>query len=147
MADQIMIQSSEAQIRSVIDSWAKAIRAKDAAGVVAHWTPDLVQFDLAPPLQTVGNDPQGLKDWFASWRGQIGFAITELRVTASEDVAFCHALVHLTGSRADDSESDVWFRDTLGLRKAGGAWKIAHGHESVPMHMDGSFRAATDLKP
>src|SRR3984885_626242 len=99
MADQIMIQSSEAQIRSVIDSWAKAIRAKDAAGVVAHWTPDLVQFDLAPPLQTVGNDPQGLKDWFASWRGQIGFAITELRATASEYGAFCHALVHLTGRR------------------------------------------------
>ena len=106
-----------------------------------------VQFDLAPPLRTVGDDPQGLKDWFASWRDQIGFAITELRVTASEDVAFCHALVHLTGSRTDGSESDVWFRDTLGLRKAGGVWKIAHGHESVPMHMDGSFGAAIDLKP
>jgi ketosteroid isomerase-like protein len=147
MADQTVTHSSEAQIRSVIDSLAKAIRTKDAAGVARHWAPDLVQFDLAPPLQTVGNDPQGLKDWFASWRGQIGFAITELRVTASEDVAFCHALVHLTGSRTDGSESDVWFRDTMGLRKAGGVWKIAHGHESVPMRMDGSFRAAIDLKP
>jgi PhnB protein len=147
MADQIIIQSSEAQVRSVVEAWAKAMRAKDADGVVAHWADDLVQFDLAPPLRTLGNDPQGLKDWFASWRGQIGFAITELRVTASEHVAFCHALVHLTGSRTDGSESDVWFRDTLGLRKAGGVWKIAHGHESVPMQMDGSFRAAIDLKP
>jgi ketosteroid isomerase-like protein len=147
MADAIVIQSSEAQIRSVIEAWAQAIRAKDAAGVAARWAPDLVQFDLAPPLRTVGNDPQGLKDWFASWRGQIGFVITELRVTAGEDVAFCHALVHLTGSRTDGSESDVWFRDTLGLRKAGGVWKIAHGHESVPMRMDGSFSAAIDLKP
>jgi PhnB protein len=99
MADQSITRSSEAKIRSVVDTWAKAMRAKDAAGVVAHWTPDLVQFDLAPPVRTVGDDPQGLKDWFASWRGQIGFAITELRVTADEDVAFCHALVHLTGSR------------------------------------------------
>jgi PhnB protein len=147
MTDQIIIQSCEAQIRSLIDSWAKAIQAKDAAGVAAHWAPDLVQFDLAPPLRTVGNDPQGLKDWFASWRGQIGFVITELGVTTSEDIAFCHALVHLTGSRTDGSESDVWFRETLGLRKAGGAWKIAHAHESVPMHRDGSFRAAIDLKP
>jgi ketosteroid isomerase-like protein len=103
MADQIITHSSEAQIRSVIDSWAKAIQAKDAPGVSAHWAPDLVQFDLAPPLRTVGNDPQGLKDWFATWRGQIGFAITKLSVTASEDVAFCHALVHLTGSRTDGS--------------------------------------------
>ncbi len=112
-----------------------------------HWAQDLVQFDFAPPLRTVGNDPQGLKVWFASWLGQIGFAITELKVTASEDVAFCHALVHLTGSRTDGSQSNVWFRDTLDLRKAGGAWKIAHGHESVPMSMNGSFRAAVDLKP
>jgi PhnB protein len=147
MTDQIIIQSSEAQVRSVIDAWAKAMRAKDAAGVVARWADDLVQFDLAPPLRTVGNDPSGLKDWFATWRGQIGFAITELGITAGEDVAFCHALIHLTGSRTDGSESDVWFRGTLGLRKAAGVWKIAHGHESVPMRMDGSFRAAIDLKP
>ena len=147
MADQSITQSSEAQIRSMIEAWAQAIRAKDAAGVAAHWDQDLVQFDFAPPLRVVGNDSQGLKDWFASWQGQIGFAITELKVTASEDVAFCHALAHLTGSRTDGSQSNVWFRDTLGLRKAGGLWKIAHGHESVPMYMDGSFRAAIDLKP
>ena len=102
---------------------------------------------LAPPLWTVGNDPQGLKDWFATWRDQIGFAITELNVTAGDDVAFCYALIHLTGSRTDGSHSDVWFRETLGLRKVGDVWKIAHGHESVPMHMDGSFKAAIDLKP
>jgi PhnB protein len=147
MADQTITHSSEAHIRSVIEAWAQAMRAKDAAGVVMHWDQDLVQFDLAPPLRTVGDDPRRLKDWFASWRGQIGFAITELNITASEDVAFCHALVHLTGSRTDGSESDVWFRDTLGLRKASGVWKIAHGHESVPMRMDGSFRAAIDLRP
>jgi ketosteroid isomerase-like protein len=28
-----------------------------------------------------------------------------------------------------------------------GAWKIAHEHTSVPFYMDGSFRAAIDLKP
>jgi hypothetical protein len=46
----------------------------------------------------------------------------------------------------DGSKSNVWFRETLGLRRAGGAWKIARSHESVPMSMDGSFRAAIDLK-
>ena len=53
MADQIIIQSSEAQVRSVVEAWAKAMRAKDADGVVAHWADDLVQFDLAPPLRTL----------------------------------------------------------------------------------------------
>jgi PhnB protein len=41
----------------------------------------------------------------------------------------------------------VWFRLTLGLRKLGGEWKIAHHHESVPFYMDGSYRAAVDLVP
>lgn len=42
---------------------------------------------------------------------------------------------------------DFWIRLNLGLRKAGGAWKIIHEHESVPFLMDGSDKAALDLKP
>ena len=41
----------------------------------------------------------------------------------------------------------MWMRSTLAFRRAGGAWKIAHGHSSVPFRMDGSYRAATDLQP
>jgi PhnB protein len=28
-----------------------------------------------------------------------------------------------------------------------GAWKIVHEHSSTPFYMDGSYRAAVDLKP
>ena len=147
MTNQIVTKPAEGQIRSMIDSWAQAIRAKDAAGVIAHQAQDLVQFDLAPPLRSVGTNPKGLQDWFDTWRGQIGFEIAGLHVTAGDDVAFCYALIHLRGDRTDGSKSDVWFRNTLCLRTVGGVWKIAHGHESVPMYMDGSFKAAIDLKP
>ena len=41
----------------------------------------------------------------------------------------------------------MWMRSTLGFRKVSGAWKIAHGHSSLPFVMDGSYRAALDLKP
>jgi len=147
MAKEIRTESAEGQVRSVIDSWALAMRVKDAAGVVAHQAPDFVQFDLAPPLRLVGADPKGLQDWFGTWRGQIGYEIRDLHVTVGDNVAFCHGLIHLTGSRTDGSETNVWFRNTLCLCKAGDAWKIAHGHESVPMYMDGSFKAAIDLEP
>jgi len=147
MPNQTLTEPAEAQIRSMIDSWTQAMRAKDAAGVVAHQTQDFVQFDFAPPLQTVGPNSKGLQDWFATWRGEIGYEIADLHIIANDGIAFCYALIHLTGSRTDGSQSDVWFRNTLGLRKIGGVWKIAHGHESVPLHMDGSFRAAIDLKP
>ena len=90
MAKEILTKPAEAQVRSVIDSWAQAMRVKDAAGVVAHQTQDFVQFDLAPPLRVVGADPKGLQDWFATWRGQIGYTIRDLHVTVGDDVAFCH---------------------------------------------------------
>jgi ketosteroid isomerase-like protein len=33
------------------------------------------------------------------------------------------------------------------LRKTNGQWRIVHDHSSVPFYMDGSYRAAVDLKP
>jgi ketosteroid isomerase-like protein len=45
------------------------------------------------------------------------------------------------------SPTDLWFRLTLGLRSIGGRWKLLHEHESVPFYMDGSYKAAVDLRP
>ena len=42
---------------------------------------------------------------------------------------------------------DLWFRATLGFRKIDGKCAITHEHSSVPFYMDGSFKAAIDLKP
>jgi ketosteroid isomerase-like protein len=41
---------NEAQVRAVIDGWAKAIGAKDIDAVMSHYAADIVTFDLAPPL-------------------------------------------------------------------------------------------------
>ena len=42
---------------------------------------------------------------------------------------------------------DMWNRATIGFRRIDGRWLITHLHSSVPFYMDGSFRAAVDLKP
>lgn len=34
-----------------MEEWAQAVRAKDANGVLRHYAPDVVTFDLAPPLK------------------------------------------------------------------------------------------------
>ena len=140
-------RNAEAQIRSLIDDWADAMRAKDAERVVSHSAPDFVQFSLAPPLVAADADAKGLQAWFATWQGPIGFEIRDLHIAAGDDVAFCHSLNRLKGRRTDGEDSDVWFRQTLCFSKLAGTWKIAHAHESVPFYMDGSDRAATDLKP
>ena len=54
---------------------------------------------------------------------------------------------HLTGARTDGTQTDVWTRLTRCLRQIDGRWKITHSHESVPFYMDGSNKAALDLKP
>ena len=58
-----------------------------------------------------------------------------------------HSLNMMSGRSASGHEVKLWYRQTLSFRKVNGAWKIAHEHSSVPFYMDGSFRAATDLKP
>jgi PhnB protein len=139
--------TTETEIRAVIDDWAAALRNKNAEGVVRHHAADYVQFSLAPPLISTAADAKGLQEWFATWRGPLGYEMRELSITAGEDTAFCHSLNRLSGTKTDGERADIWFRHTLGLRKIGGAWKIVHEHESVPFYMDGSYKAAVDLKP
>ena len=140
----------EAQIRGVLDDWANALRSKDAEGVMSHYAADLVQFDLAPPLKQAGpnalNDTT-LNDWFSTFQGAIGYEIRDLSITAGDNVAFCHSLNHLSGRKTAGDEVDLWLRATVCFRRIDGKWTITHWHESVPFYMDGSYKAAVDLKP
>ena len=138
--------TAEARIQALIDDWANALRAKDAQGVMAHYAADSVTFDLAPPLVST-TDAEGLQAWFSTWRSPLGYEIRDLSVTVDGDAAFAHGLARLSGIKVDGEKAEVWFRLTLCFRKIRGEWKIAHQHESVPFYMDGSFRAAVDLKP
>ena len=139
--------TDEADIRRVIDAGAGALRAKDAAGVVRHHAPGFVQYSLAPPLISTGADAAGLDAWFATWRGGLGYELRDLQVHAAEELGFAYGLVRLSGTKTDGEAVEVWFRLTLGFRKLGRDWKLVHEHESVPFYMDGSYKAAVDLKP
>ena len=135
--------AAEEQIRAVIADRAAAMRERDAERFVAHYAPQVVKFDLAPPLMYTGTearDAEALRAWFASHPGgPIDYQIRGLTVAADGDVAFCHSLNQLGGA--------LWFRSTIGLRKTGGQWKITHEHNSAPFYMDGSDKAALDLQP
>jgi uncharacterized protein (TIGR02246 family) len=139
----------EAQIRALIDSWVKAISAKDVDAVMSHYAADIVTFDLAPPLQYTGADAlkKSLEAWFPTFRGPVGYEIRDLCIIAGDDVAFCRSLNRISGMRTDGEDTNVWVRATVGLRKIDGKWSIVHEHLSVPFYMDGSDRAALDLKP
>jgi ketosteroid isomerase-like protein len=141
--------TNEAQIRGRLDEWAKAVRAKDVEGVMSNYGPDILLFDLAPPLQYQGtNTCRGnWAEWFATFEGSVGYEITELSITSGDDVAFCHSLNRIHGTRTDGEHTDVWVRATLGLAKSDGKWMIRHEHYSVPFYMEPPYKASLDLKP
>jgi len=139
----------EAQIRELIDDWADAVRAKDVDRLMSHYSENIVWFDLAPPLQYQGADAlrKTLQSWFSTFRGPVALEIRSLDITAGEKVAFSRSLNRMTGSRTNGEEMDVWVRATVCYSRIAGEWVITHEHTSVPFYMDGSDRAALDLKP
>jgi PhnB protein len=138
--------ADETTIRILLEDHAAALRVKDADGVLSHRTAEFVQFSLAPPLRSAA-DKNGLQSWFATWQGPLGYEIRETRIVIGDDVAFGYGFVRLSGTKTDGTWNDLWFRQTIGFRRIAGASRIVHEHDSVPFYMDGSLRAAVDLKP
>ena len=144
------MDDDEAGIRALIAERIAALREKDAARAVATLADDIVAFELAPPLalgSEAARDTAGLAAWLAGWDGPVEVEVRELRVESGGNVGWSRSLNRLHGILKGGRSVDLWMRSTLAFRKVEGAWKIAHGHSSVPFHMDGSLRAATDLKP
>jgi ketosteroid isomerase-like protein len=123
--------ADETAVRDRIEAWARAIRAHDLAGVVRHHTPNLVYFDVPPPLELLGLDSYE-ESWppFFDYIGTTGdFELEELSVSAGTEVAFAHALLCIRG---EGEAHAVRVRLTIGLRKIAGEWTISHEHHSVP---------------
>jgi ketosteroid isomerase-like protein len=144
-----MTMSDEDAVRAVIAERIAAMRTKDAARAIATLAPGVVGFELGPPLSLGAEqrDPAGLEAWFQTWEGPVEIELRDLVIAVDGDVGYGHSLNRLSGTRAGGAAVSFWMRSTLGFRKIDGAWKIAHGHSSVPFAMDGSFRALLDLEP
>lgn len=124
----------EAVIRDVIESWARAVRGKDMDGILANHSPDILMFDVPPPIQSVGIEAYK-KTWdvFFAWsKDPIVFDITEMHITAGQDVAFATALMRCSGVEKNRQEIELSFRVTIGLRKIDGRWTTTHEHHSIP---------------
>ena len=46
--------TDEITIRGLVENWARAVRAKDLGGILANHSPDILMFDVPPPLQCKG---------------------------------------------------------------------------------------------
>jgi len=140
--------SERAAIERRIDSWLQALRNKDVDALMAHYAPDLLVYNLAPPMRSQGHaiPRQAWKDWFASFDGPIGYELRDLRISHSYDVAFTTSVNHIWGLRKDGEGVEMWIRVTVGLCKIDGQWMATHEHVSVPFDMN-TTKALFDQAP
>jgi uncharacterized protein (TIGR02246 family) len=129
------MSDDEDQIRALIERWAKAVHAADMDGVLADHADDIVMFDVPPPNEVRGRE--AYRDtWppFFKWQKQGAvFELVSLDVTAGHDVAFAHALLRCGTAQELKENPDNRLRLTIGLRKEGGRWTVAHEHHSFPL--------------
>jgi uncharacterized protein (TIGR02246 family) len=138
----------EARIRQRIDKLVEAIRAMDLEGVKSIYAPDIVSFDVEPPLQHVGAEAKW-NNWvevFTAFQRPLGYEVRGLTITVDGDVAFAHSLNRLSGTLKNGNRSGFWVRATACFRKIDGNWLIAHDHASVPLDLE-SGRALLNLEP
>lgn len=136
-------------IRAVIDGRNAAIRRGDAEAAVAASAPNVVVYDLQPPLAFVGDearDPAALRRWMDGWEVIPEIVLHDPAILIDGDLAVAHGFSSMAGA-GEGEAADFWYRATIVLRRGDGGWRIVHEHHSVPFLMDGSFKAAVDLKP
>jgi uncharacterized protein (TIGR02246 family) len=140
--------TDEARIRAQIDVFANAFRAKDVDAIMSVFAPDVVSFDLVPPLACMGAAAfrQHWEKTFARYAGPTAYEIHDLSVSIGDDVAFTHSLNWKSGTLTTGEKTEQWLRWTACFRKLGDTWLVAHEHVSVPMD-PGSGEALVDLTP
>lgn len=126
--------NDETEVRQLVERWASAVRRKDLAGILADHSPDVLMFDVPPPLQSRGIAAyQATWNTFFAWsRDPVVFDLAEMSVTASREVAFVTASARCAGADGRPDSGELNFRLTIGLRKLGDRWMVLHEHHSIP---------------
>ena len=140
--------TDKADIRTLLDEWANALRVKDIDKILTFYSSDVVTFDVVPPLQYAGTQEytKSFRRMFDAFQGPIAFETRDLIITVAADLAFGHSLVRTVGIMKNGEEIDRWLRRTVCLRKVGDKWRITHEHVSLPVNPE-SGKAVQDLQP
>ncbi|MBE9138239.1 nuclear transport factor 2 family protein [Nodosilinea sp. LEGE 07088] len=131
---------SETQIRQLIEAHTRAICTKDLEGIVAHYDPQVVIFDVKPPLTLNGIDAcrQMWGTCLPYMPEMTGIEQAEMTITVSGDLALAHWLSHFEGVVPDHPAAQLRMRMTAACQRSETGWQIIHEHVSVPMSFEGS---------
>ena len=141
-------QNDEAEIQRLLDEGIRALRDKNIEGVMSLYAPEVVSFDIVPPLRYLGAEAfrKVWEEVFSSYQGPIGYEIHDLSITVGDDVAFTYSLNRISGTLTTGQQTDLWLRWTACWRSINGTWLIVHHQNSVPVDLR-TGRAVLSLKP
>jgi ketosteroid isomerase-like protein len=134
--------------KALLEARSEAIWVKDLDRLLSFYSPDVVYFDIVPPLQYVGIEAlRGrFTHWFAGFEGPIRQELHDLTVVASGDVASTSMLIHAGGKRTNGPEVSFYVRATSSFVRNRDGWLIVQEHVSLPVDL-ATGRAVTDLVP
>jgi ketosteroid isomerase-like protein len=137
-----------AEVIELFDRRSEAMRAKDIDRLMSLYAPDVVYFDLVPPLHYTGWDAlRGrFANWFEGWTGPIGMETDALNVAMNGDLAAAHMLLRASGTRTSGGDVGYWVRTTNCCHRSDTGWLITHEHVSLPVDF-GTGSAVMDLTP
>jgi ketosteroid isomerase-like protein len=127
--------STQSEVRALLESWSEAARIKDIDRLMSLYSSDIVYFDVVPPLQFTGS--AAVRDnflrWFDGWKSSIGLEISDVKISASGDVAAAYMLIRASGTLKDGREVGYWVRATVCCQRSDHRWLITHEHISLPV--------------
>src|SRR5262245_20003698 len=95
MATATIERTAEAEIRKLLDDWAKAAGTFDIDRIMKAYAPDVLAFDAIAQLQFKG--AQAYREHWqacaAMCPGPMVFEVHDLAIEAGDDIAFGHYLV------------------------------------------------------
>jgi len=148
MTFEISKSGDEDEIRRQIDHFVTAFCTKDLDLMMSLYAPEMVSYDIVPPLQDAGRDTYKnvWEKTFTLFGDSIDIDIRDLRISTGGNVAFSHNLLRIHGTKANGQKIDYWERLTLCFRKIDNNWLVVHEHVSVPVDFENG-KAMVDLKP
>ena len=141
-------EEDEATLRQHVGKIVEGIRAKDLEALRQLYAPDVVSFDVEPPLQHVGTDAK-LKNWAKvfTFFEKVDYELRDLTIAVSGDLAVGHGFGRVSGTLKNGVVADgMWVRATFVFRHTGDDWVIVHDQASVPFDI-ATGKGVADLEP
>jgi ketosteroid isomerase-like protein len=139
---------TRSEVGALLQLQSKVMGAKDIDRLMALYAPDVVYFDVVPPLQFVGADAlrRRFQDWFDNFKGPMEMETRDLHVSAYTDSAVACWLSRARGTLQNGQQVGLWVRATSCLQRSNDKWLITHEHISIPVDLMHG-KPAMDLVP